>query len=132
MWTVYCVEKREIHSHISPKKYFVKSTTYLCIYLVISLVKPLLSRIFCQKGVRINFRNFHTVQFVFWLVWNFRQVEDHLLSKYSTVNRFHGKFFDHHQDFSPTLSSNLLKRFHVNFFKLTIRSVISKTQAMLN
>ena len=31
-------------------------------YLVISLVKPLLSRKFCQKCVRVNFRNFHTVK----------------------------------------------------------------------
>ena len=30
-------------------------------YLVISLVKLLLSRNFCQKCVRVNFRNFHTV-----------------------------------------------------------------------
>ena len=30
-------------------------------YLVILLVKPLLSRNFCQKRVRVNFRNFHTV-----------------------------------------------------------------------
>ena len=33
-------------------------------YLVILLVKPLLSRKFCQKRVRANFRNFHTV--LFW------------------------------------------------------------------
>ena len=31
------------------------------ISLVTSLVKPLLSRNFCQKGVRENFRNFHSV-----------------------------------------------------------------------
>ena len=32
-------------------------------YFVISLVlKPLLSRKFCQKCVRVNFRNFHTVR----------------------------------------------------------------------
>ena len=31
-------------------------------YLVISLVKLLLSRNFCQKCVRVNSRNFHTVQ----------------------------------------------------------------------
>ena len=31
-------------------------------YLVISLVKTLLSRNFCQKGVKDNFRNFHTAQ----------------------------------------------------------------------
>ena len=30
-------------------------------YLVISLVKQLLSRNFCQKCVRVNFRNFHSV-----------------------------------------------------------------------
>ena len=30
--------------------------------LVISLVKPLLSRNFCQKSVKVNHRNFHTVQ----------------------------------------------------------------------
>ena len=29
-------------------------------YLVMSLVKMLLSRNFCQKRVRVNFRNFHT------------------------------------------------------------------------
>ena len=39
------------------KKNFVKLTTYL----VISLVKMLLSRNFCQKRVTVNFRNFHTV-----------------------------------------------------------------------
>ena len=51
---MHSVEKREILSH-SPKKNFVKST------LVIYLVKPLLSRKFCQKYVREKFRNFHTV-----------------------------------------------------------------------
>ena len=42
---------------LSPKKNFVKSTTYL----VLLLVKPLLSRNFCQSRVRVNFCNFHTV-----------------------------------------------------------------------
>ena len=32
-------------------------------YLVISLVKPLISRNFCEKSVRENFCNFHTVQY---------------------------------------------------------------------
>ena len=40
--------------------FFVKSTTYL----VISLVKPLFSRNFCEKRVRENFRNFHSVHSV--------------------------------------------------------------------
>ena len=30
-------------------------------YLVISLLKTLFSRNFCQKRVTVNFRNFHTV-----------------------------------------------------------------------
>jgi len=30
--------------------------------LVISIVKTLVSRYFCQKCVRVNFRNFHTVE----------------------------------------------------------------------
>ena len=30
-------------------------------YLVISVVKTLLSRNFCQKIVKVNYRNFHTV-----------------------------------------------------------------------
>ena len=36
-------------------------------HLVISLVKPLLSRNFCEKSVRENFCNFHTV------VWKLRK-----------------------------------------------------------
>ena len=36
----------------------VKSTLHIVIYLVNALV----SRNFCQKSVRVNFRNFHTVQ----------------------------------------------------------------------
>ena len=36
-------------------KNLVKSTTYICTYFVISLVKPLLSRNFCQKSVRVNY-----------------------------------------------------------------------------
>ena len=49
---------RNYRNLLSPKKYFVKST----MYLVISLVKELLARNFCQKRVRVNFRNFHTVR----------------------------------------------------------------------
>ena len=38
-------------------------------YLVISLVKPLLSRNFSQKCVKVKFQNFHSVCY---LVWNFQ------------------------------------------------------------
>ena len=50
------MEITEIYSH--RKK--IRQITYL----VISLVKILLSRNFCQKRVRVNFRNFHTVKWV--------------------------------------------------------------------
>ena len=38
--------------------------------LVTSLVKPLLSRNFCQKSLTVNFRNFHTVLLFAWLLGN--------------------------------------------------------------
>ena len=42
--------------------------------LLISLVKPSLSRNFCQKRVRANFRNFHTVYCgVCWFYRNFHR-----------------------------------------------------------
>jgi len=53
---VHSVEKLEIHSH--PK--------HISSNQLISLVKTLLSRNFCQKRVRVNTRNFHTVQSVIW------------------------------------------------------------------
>jgi len=40
-------------------------------YLVNSLVKPLLSRNFCQKSVRENFRYFHTVFTKLWQLKHF-------------------------------------------------------------
>ena len=48
---------RKIKNLVSLKKYFVKSITYL----VISIVNTLVSRNFCQNRMRVNFRNFHTV-----------------------------------------------------------------------
>ena len=51
---VHSVEKPEILSH---QKIFRQINS-----LVTYFVKPLLSRNFCQKCVRENFRNFHTVQ----------------------------------------------------------------------
>ena len=53
-------------------------------YLVISLVKPLLSRNFCQKSVRENFRNFHTLPLLLWIQnisWN-RWLEYITLTKF--------------------------------------------------
>ena len=47
------LEKREILSH---RNFFRQISS-----LVTSLVKTLISRNFCQKCVRVNFRNFHTV-----------------------------------------------------------------------
>ena len=49
------VEKREIISHLTERNFRQIN------WLVISLVKPLLSRNFCKKkSVIVNFRNFHS------------------------------------------------------------------------
>ena len=56
-------------------------------FLVIYLVKPLLSRNFCQKSVRENLRNFHTVV----ILQKFRQIN--ILQKKFTINWFDGKEF---------------------------------------
>ena len=50
---LHSVEKREILSHWKKIRQIN--------YLVISLVKPLLSRNFCERIVRENLRNFNTV-----------------------------------------------------------------------
>ena len=55
--------------------------------LVICLVKTLLSRNFCQKSVRLNFYNFHTVKL--WFCQIFRQ--NNALLKKSLKNWFHAK-----------------------------------------
>ena len=52
--TMHTVEISEIYSHWK----ILRQITYL----VMSLVKLLLSRNFCQKCVRVNSRDFHTVQ----------------------------------------------------------------------
>ena len=52
----HSVEKWKIYFH---RNFFSSNHD-----LVISLVKPLLSRKFCQKSVRVNLRNFHTVHSV--------------------------------------------------------------------
>ena len=45
-------------------KYYSKrkniSSSQLCMYLVILVIKLLFTRNFCKKCVRVNFRNFHT------------------------------------------------------------------------
>ena len=70
----HSVEKQEILSHWKKCRQIN--------YLVISLVKPLLSRNFCKKSVRENFCNFHTVSVCkliteilshFFLLQNFRE-----------------------------------------------------------
>ena len=53
------VEKPKIHYH---QKIFRETNT-----LETSLVKTLISRIFCQKRMRVNLRNFHTVLLYFRL-----------------------------------------------------------------
>ena len=36
-----------------------------------TVIKPILSRNFWQKSVRVNLRNFHTVQCTVWKLWEF-------------------------------------------------------------
>ena len=50
--------------------------------LVISLVKPLLTRIFCQISVRVNFRNFHNA-----MPW-FRSINNYCHSTNKSSNQF--------------------------------------------
>ena len=52
----HTVEKWKIYSHRSHQNFFRQITS-----LVIYLVNPLVSRNFCQKSVRVNSRNFHSV-----------------------------------------------------------------------
>ena len=59
------MEITQIYSHLTEQKF--RQITYL----VISLINMLVSRIFCQKGVTVNFRNFHTVRVTVWKLWNF-------------------------------------------------------------
>ena len=54
MWKSYTVWKLLKFTVIEKISCEIKS-------LVTSLVKTLLSRIFCQKSVTVNFRNFYTV-----------------------------------------------------------------------
>ena len=62
----HCVEKREILSHKKKIRQINSLVTYL--------VKPLLSRNFCQKIVRVNSRNFHTVALRTFFLQNFREI----------------------------------------------------------
>ena len=59
----HSVEKWKIYSH----RNFFRQINSLVIYLV----NALLSRNFCQKSVRVNFRNFHTVECC--TLWKFRK-----------------------------------------------------------
>ena len=62
-------------------------------YLVLSKVKTLLWRHFCQKSVRINFRIFHTAcvwHTALWKFWNFTATI--LLQKFRQINFLLKKF----------------------------------------
>ena len=73
-------------------------------YLVISLVKPLLSRNFCQKSVRENFCNFHTMDTTLHCIVNvhatlafkwvsFRENDGAFMSQCSISRKIHKKRF---------------------------------------
>ena len=81
------IKKREILSHW---KFFCQINSSN--FFFSALVKPLLSRNFCQKSMRENFCNFHCVstphcaQSVKWKIWShrkiFRQESRHLFSNF--------------------------------------------------
>ena len=50
------------HTVRKNEKFNLTEKKFRQIKLVISLVKPLLSRNFCQKCVRVNFRNFYILE----------------------------------------------------------------------
>ena len=74
--------------------------------LVTSLVKPLLSRNFCQKRVREKFRNFHSVMHTLWKLQKFSLTE----KKFRQINYLVISLV------KPLLSRNLCqKSVRVNF-----------------
>ena len=56
-------------------------------YLVIFLVKLLLSRNFCQKRVRVNFRNLHTQLAYFTKLFQVRVNCSIFHTRYTTISR---------------------------------------------
>ena len=60
--TKYFLVRHCVHSTVWKNEKFTLTQNFSrqINYLVILLVKPLLSRNFCQKRVSFNFRNFHT------------------------------------------------------------------------
>ena len=59
----HCGEHSVENEKISLTKKIFRQINSLVTYL---LVKMLISRNFCQKSVRENFRNFHTVPYTVW------------------------------------------------------------------
>ena len=57
LYSIYFSTVWKTRNLLSLKKYFVKSPTVF----ILSFVKTLLWRNFCQKSVRVNLLNFHTV-----------------------------------------------------------------------
>ena len=55
----FCTHSVVMSKIYSPRKKMFRQINYLAIHLAKLL--PLLSRNFCQKGVRVKFRYFHTV-----------------------------------------------------------------------
>ena len=89
--------------------------------LVICLVKPLLSRNFCRKNVRLKFHNFHTMHTALWvkivIVWSLLHTAHFraLLQKYRE-NEMSSNCFD---EFFLTLKVQVYDFAFVVYYKTT-------------
>ena len=97
--TVRSAQCSKMNNLLSPKKYFVKSSTYL----VISLVKLLHSRNFCQKCVRVNFWSYHSVQC--------GKTRNSLTEKIFRQTNSFSNFFSESETFTNFLSKMLVREF---------------------
>ena len=127
----HSVEKRQI---LSLKK--IRQINYL----VISLVKPLLSRDFCEKSVRENFCNFHTVTVALHNVEVYSHTFMAKIFVKSTVGWFHEKYFlgetskipvfylKTTRNMDSSMNSELAKRSKWHF--LTLSELISRKSCL--
>ena len=97
------VKPQILHTLWINEKFTLTENFFAIKYLVILLVKPLLSRNFCWKRVRVNFRHFHTV--LQQLLFFFREILWFLLFLlYSNGNFFLCRIFR-----KPIINTDLTK-----------------------
>ena len=130
--------RRNLLSHIFSKT-FVKVTVLLkkltlkifrqINSLVTYLVKPLLSRNFCQNRVRVNFRNFHIVTQLHFYGKNF--VKAVVILKKLLKSWFDGKWFWWEKSSSHTVLKNCKNLSLAHFFDKNFVNVTFLLQKFL-